>query len=387
MSNELSVYKQLISGTSECLSVIKREIGMKTTCIPFAVKLTGAMKDLKIRTEQDALNAANTLLSGLQTMMQGGIIAEDYDKIDFVKRGNVIVPSARVEAFYRAAARKGYRITDTIIPVPQDDSSTTYFRENFFNGVIVYTLEDRRFNPDRAITGDRLRERYFSKFLCRLDVHSVAENKRIVMTVCEMSADDMLAVASASEQGLYQSEWKKIETPYGIKNRKILTDKPNRDGFWEKWTGEMVNKTIIRRALKRIKEVLPELQEAIYAFDQDEYKEPETQEEPTIEIPVQTVNVDFNHLTPEEKADCKELYELWNANPKLADDKVLDLKEMFSKGMEEQDVINAEYAAITVLCLSKTKWDEIGGLFSEKNQAAARDACMGTFKRETDRKQ
>ena len=143
MSNEITVYKQLTSNVDVCLSAIKREIGMKTTCAPFAVKIMEALGGLTVKTEDEQLLAANTLLSGLQTLMQGGIVAEDYDKIDLVQRGKTIVPSARVEAFYRAAARKGYRITDTIIAVPKEDKDTTYFKENFHNGDIIYTLEDR----------------------------------------------------------------------------------------------------------------------------------------------------------------------------------------------------------------------------------------------------
>ena len=92
---ELTVYKQLKSGENECLSVIKNEIRWNISCKPFATKLITALETLDLKTEQDEHNAANVLLSGLQTLMQGGIIAEDYDKIDFVKRGNTIVPSAR----------------------------------------------------------------------------------------------------------------------------------------------------------------------------------------------------------------------------------------------------------------------------------------------------
>ena len=60
MSN-LTVYNQLTSSTTECLRTIDREIGLKTKCMPFAVKVIGALKTLNIRTEQDELNAANIL--------------------------------------------------------------------------------------------------------------------------------------------------------------------------------------------------------------------------------------------------------------------------------------------------------------------------------------
>ncbi len=374
MAKELSVYEQLTIGPSECLAAIKREIGLKTTCMPFAVKIIESLKTLNVKTEQDALNAANTMLSGLQTLWQGGILAEDYDKIDFVKRGGAIVPSARVEAFYRASARKGYRITDTIIAVPEDDKDTTYFKENFHNGDIVYTLEDRRFNPDRAITADRLLDNYFSKFICRLDVHDVKQNKRVVMTTCEMSIDDMLMVASKSEQGLYKSYWQKYKDDYGKeRNRKVITKELNTGTFWVDWTGEMVNKTIIRRALKRIKEALPELTEAIYGFEQDEYVV--TTETPENDIVIIDVpmkenieNVDLHHLTSEQDADCKEMYELFVSNPKLAEDKCNEIKARCESGEDIQNIINDEYASIITLSRSKQKWAVIGGYFeNEKN--------------------
>ena len=371
MSNELSVFKQLTQGTDECLAVVKREIGLKSTCSPFAIKLMTAMQDLSLKTQQEELEAANTLLSGLQTLMQGGIVAEDYDKIDFVKRGKTIVPSARVEAFLRASARKGYRITDTIIAVPQEDKDTTYFKENFYNGDIVYTLEDQRKNADRAVTAQRLVDGYFAKFICRLDIHDIKQNKRVAMTMCEMPNDDMLAVASASEQGLYKSKWEEYQTKWGPKKRKVISAELNdENAFWIKWTGEMVNKTIIRRALKRVKEVLPELTESIYAFEQDEYIEPISPEpQDVIEIPIETVNVDLNNLTKEQIEECNEVLDLYKANPKLAEDKVKELKQMFENGETAQEVINKEYASIKVLQRSKQKWAEIGGYFSEEGKA------------------
>lgn len=372
--NELSVYKQLTQGTGECLATIKREIGLKSTCAPFAVKLITALQTLQPKTQQDELDAANTLLSGLQTLMQGGIIAEDYDKIDFVKRGNTIVPSARVEAFLRAAARKGYRITDTIIAVPKEDADTTYFKENFYNGDIVYTLEDRRYNIDRTVTAERLHNKYFAKFLCRLDIHDAKQNKRVAMTVCEMSLAELLTIASASEQGLYKSKWEEYQTKRGSKKRKVISNELNSpDAFWIKWTGEMVNKTIIRRALKRIKEVLPELTESIYAFEQDEFIESTTPpvEPPPIELPVieEVENVNLYHLTVEQNADAREMFDLYKANPKLAEDKFIEIKQMIESGKDIQQIINEEYASIVVLKKSKQKWAEIGGYFDEKGKA------------------
>lgn len=370
MSNALSVYKQMTQGTNECLAVLKREIGLKSDCAPFAIKLIGALNTLTLKTQDEELDAANTLLGGLQTLAQGGICAEDYDKIDFVKRGKTIVPSARVEAFLRAAARKGYRIIDTIVAVPKEDKDTTYFKENFHNGDIIYTLEDRRINPDREITPERLISGYFTKFLCRLDIHDTRKNIRVAMTVCELSNAELLAIASSSEQGLYKSKWIEEQTQWGPKKRKIITKELNDPtAFWIKWCGEMVNKTIIRRALKRIKEVLPELTESIYAFEQDEYvnPEPEQEKEPVyIESPIDNPDVDIMHLTPEQLADCNEMYELFKANPKLAEDKTREIVDMFEiKKMDAWQVINQEYPSVVALLRSKRKVEEIGDYFAD----------------------
>ena len=365
---KLTVYNQLIQSPDECLKSIQREIGLKTKCTPFAIKVIEALKTLSIKTEQDGLNAANTLMSGLQTLWQGGVLAEDYDKIDFIKRGNVIVPSARVEAFLRAAARKGYRITDTIVAVPVPDADTTYFKENFYEGDIVYTLEDMRIAPDRAITAERVLDGYFSKVICRLDVHDVDKNRRVAMTVCEMSIAEILTVASASEQGFYKSEWQEYVNQWGnTKKKKVITNEINPASFWSKWTGEMVNKTIIRRALKRIKEVLPELQEAIYAFEQEEIEDIPVVE-PVIDIPMETTEsvVDLHNLTEEQKADCLEMYEIFKANPKQAEDKFTEIKARIANGDKSQEIINDEYASLVALQRSKAKWAEIGGYFDAK---------------------
>ncbi len=369
--SKLTVYNQLVQSPDECLKSINREIGLKTKCVPFAVKVIEGLKTLNIKTEQDALNAANTLMSGLQTLWQGGVMPEDYDKIDFIKRGNAIVPSARVEAFLRAAARKGYRITDTIVAVPVPDADTTYFKENFYDGDIIYNLEDKRIAPDREVTAKRMLDRYFSKFICRLDIHDVQKNKRVVMTVCEMSLDEILTVAAASEQGFYKSKWEEYADPkWGKKKRKVITNEINPDSFWSKWTGEMVNKTIIRRALKRVKEVLPELEEAIYAFEQENIEDiPVVEDEIVVPMKENIPDVNLYKLTEDQKADALETYDLFRANPKLAEDKFIEIKERIAKGDSRQDIINDEYASLVALQRSKAKWAEIGGYFDEKNKA------------------
>lgn len=372
--SELSVYKQLTLGTNECLNAIRREIGMKTTCMPFAVKLITALSTLSLKTQNDELNAANVLLSGLQALMQGGIKADDYDKLDFVKRGKFIVPSARVEAFLRAAARKGYRITDTIVAVPKEDFKTTYFKENFYNGDIVYTLEDARHNPDRAVTAERLVNKYFSKFMCRLDIHEVQSGKRVAVTTCEMSIDELLTVAASSEQGLFHSYWEEYDTgKRGEKKRKVITNElnTNANAFWIKWTGEMVNKTIIRRALKRVKEVLPELTESIYAFEQEDYIPEEAKSEAVdVVIPVEykPPQTDLYRLTAEQQAESAELLELYKANPKLAEDKFAEITGLLANGGNPQELVNREYAALTAFRHSKAKWAKIGGYFNADNE-------------------
>ena len=364
----ISVFKQLTSGTSECLEVLRKEIGMKSTCSPFAVKLITAAKDLYVPTEQDALHAVNVMLSGLQTLMQGGIVPEDYDKIDFVKRGKTLVPSARVEAFLRAAARKGYRITDTIVAVPKEDAGTTYFKENFYNGDIVYTLEDARTNPDRAVTADRLLSGYFEKFICRLEVRTAKDNKRVAVSVCELPLADLMMIAAASEQGFYKTNWIEVKTPNGTRKKKVVTDELNTDTFWVKWTSEMVNKTVIRRALKRIREVLPELTDTIYAFDQDADMVPEEETTPTVPVVeppvIETDSVNLKKLTPQQQEDCLEMLSLFKANPKLAEDKLLLIKTQLEEGYAVQDVIDKEYASIVCLQKSPKKWAEIGAWFS-----------------------
>ena len=206
--------------------------------------------------------------------------------------------------------------------------------------------------------------------MCRLDVHDAKTNQRVAMTVCEMSTDEVLKVASASEQGIYKSSWETYKDDRGYsRKRKVITKELNKGAFWVERTGEMVKKTIIRRALKRVKEVLPELKETIYAFEQEDYiKQPEQvaeQGNPDMEIPVISENVNLKKLTAEQKADCKEVLEMFVANPKLAEDKVTEIIEMFKNGADRQTVINEEYASIINLMKSKTKWAQIKEYFDE----------------------
>lgn len=368
MSNTLSVYRQMIESPSNMFSVLKNEIGLKTDCSPFAIKAINALKTLGNLTQTESTIAANVFLDNLQTLNQGGIKAEDYDKIDFVKRGKTITISARVEAFYRAAARKGYTITDKIIGVPKEDSKTTYFREEFQNGKMILILEDKRLNTDRKITAERIANGYFSKFICRFIVVNI-KNGMQLMTECEISNEEMLQIANTSEQGIYVSKWVEYKKPNGYTGKKkVITEELNKDGFWYKWTGEMVKKTIIRRGLKRVKEVLPEIKEEIYAFEKDEEYENISHEEPPkieIEIPMDTVNVDLHNLTAEQKADVKETLEIFKANPKLATDTANEIKALLESGTDIGSVINTYYASIVIIAKSKKTFPIIAPWFED----------------------
>lgn len=374
--NNMTVYNQLTCSESSMFNVLKNEIGIKTNCIPFAVKAIDSLKSLGSLTQREALNAANTFLSDLQTLNQGGIIAEDYDKIDFIKRGKVITISARVEAFLRAAARKGYRITDTIVAVPKEDKDTTYFKEIFYNGNILYTLEDRRFNADRKMTAERIADKYFSKYICRLEVSEISSGKRILMTNDEMSNDELNEIAKSSEKGFFKSQWVAYTDQYGkARKRKVITNEYDTDSIWYKWTGEMVKKTIIRRALKRVREVLPELKETIYAFEKDNEESFEVQNSmPEINIPdlgEAENHIDLNKLTAEQKADVKETLEIFKANPKLASQKAEEIKKAFESGEEKQEIIDREYASIMNIKKSKNLWPIIEKYIVEGGEANA----------------
>lgn len=203
---KLSVYSQMTQSPERLFHMMKQEIGYKCNSIPFAAKMIDALSVLDIRTEQQALTAANVFMSNLQTLIHGGIVPEDYDKIDAVKRGQTITLSARVDAFYRAAARKEYQITDTIVAVPTEDAGGVYFQEHFADGSMVYTLEDSRKNTDRKITAERLVKGYFDTFLCRLSIYDMRQ-KRNIMLVCDMSTKEVLMAQSASDNGIFRAKW------------------------------------------------------------------------------------------------------------------------------------------------------------------------------------
>lgn len=371
---ELTVYAQMTKSPEQLFSAMKREINCKCNCIPFAVKMIEALNTLEIRTQQQALTAANVFMSNLQTLIHGGIMPEDYDKIDAVKRGQTITLSARVDAFYRAAARKGYQITDTIIAVPKEDAGGVYFKENFADGTTVYTLEDSRKNADRKITAERLIEGYFDSFACRLTIYDIRQ-KRNIMVVCDMSTEEVLMAQAASDNGIYRTKWVEKKYPDGkpvtrrdgsAVKEKVVTDEINPDSFWVRWTRDMVEKTIIRKALKRVREILPDLTATIYAFTSDQELVPEEPPIESLPIPIETQNVDLDNLTDEQRADVQEMRDLFTANPKLAHDTANKIMSaFFEDGEDAQTLINKHFASIVNLRRGKNTAAIIRPLFGE----------------------
>lgn len=335
----MNVYNKLTKNQTGLFEVLKTEIDLKSNCTPFAIKVLDAFTKINPQNHQKEIDVVNAFLSGMQTLVSAGFTAEDYDVMDFVPRGGLIVPSGRVEGFYRACARKGYRFSDDIIAVPKEDESTTYFREEFYQGNIFYVLEDKRINTDRSITADRLLKNYFSKFICRMTITEIATNNQIVSKVTEMSTDEILKIASVSYQGL------------------------NKNGsMWQKWTSEMVAKSIIRRALKRVKDVLPQaLQSSIYAFDTQENvvatQEVQTPEQKPL-IPIEQPKVELDNLTDEQRQDCNEMFDIFKSNPKQASIELENIQNLIDYGTPKQEIINSYYAVL--MCLSKmnSKWKE-----------------------------
>lgn len=387
---ELSVYQKMVLSTSELVKVVNTEIGFKC-CQPFAVRALDALNDLKLKTETEAKRAANVFLDNLQTLFQGGITSEDYDKIDLVKRGNVITVSARVQALIRAFRRKGYMLIDTIIGVPQGDD--IFFEENYKDGVgIIYLVKDKRINSDREITAERLVSNYFSKFLCRLEIREVSTGKTI-MTVTEMSNEEVMHAQSSSDNGIFLSEWKEVTDKKGNvvykdaaktqpKKYKVIYDgsnggevKYNSDSMWVKWTSEMVKKTVMRRALKNVKETIPELAPTIMAFD-TEFVPNEPQEEKIDDIievdGIVNVDIDLTNLTEDQQADVQDCYEIYCQNPENAKLDAEWLKQLYEEGIPINQIINENYAELVNISKSKKLYPLIENILKgvpyEKNK-------------------
>lgn len=387
---EMTVYQKMTASTSELVKVVNTEIGFKC-CQPFAVRALDALNDLKLKTETEAKRAANVFLDNLQTLFQGGITSEDYDKIDLVKRGNVITVSARVQALIRAFRRKGYMLIDTIIGVPQGDD--IFFEENYKDGVgIIYLVKDKRINSDREITAERLVSNYFSKFLCRLEIREVSTGKTI-MTVTEMSNEEVMHAQSSSDNGIFLSEWKEVTDKKGNvvykdaaktqpKKYKVIYDgsnggevKYNSDSMWVKWTSEMVKKTVMRRALKNIKETIPELAPTIMAFD-TEFVPNEPSEEKLDDIievdGIVNVDIDLTNLTEDQQADVQDCYEIYCQNPENAKLDAEWLKQLYEEGIPINQIINENYAELVNISKSKKLYPLIENILKgvpyEKNK-------------------
>lgn len=388
---ELTVYQKMTTSTAELIKTVNSEIGFKC-CQPFAVRALDALNDLKLKTESEAKRAANVFLDNLQTLFQGGVTSEDYDKLDLIKRGNVITVSARVQALIRAFRRKGYMLIDTIIPVPNGDD--VYFEENYKDGVgIVYLVKDKRTNTDREITAERLIQNYFNKFICRLELREVNTGK-IIMTISEMSNQEIVSAQSSSDNGIFLSEWKEVVDKKGNvvykdaaktqpKKYKVIYDgsngneiKYNQDSMWVKWTAEMVKKTVMRRALKNIKETIPELAPTIMAFDTEFIPNESPQEDKdteTIEVDgIVNVDVDLANLTEDQQADVQDCYEIYCQNPENAKLDAEKCKRMYEEGIPINQIINENYAELVNISKSKKLYPMIEkilkGVPYEKNQ-------------------
>lgn len=387
---ELTVFQKMTASTVELIKTVNTEIGFKC-CQPFAVRALDALNELKLKTESEAKRAANVFLDNLQTLFQGGVTSEDYDKLDLVKRGNVITVSARVQALIRAFRRKGYMLIDTIIPVPKDDDM--YFEENYKDGVgIIYLVRDQRKNPDRRISAERLVNNYFEKFICRLEIREVSTG-RTIMTVSEMSNEEVMYAQSSSDNGIFFSEWKEVVDKKGNvvykdaaktqpKKYKVIYDgsngnevKYNTDAMWVKWTSEMVKKTVMRRALKNVKETIPELAPTIMAFD-TEFIPNDQQDNPketVIEVDgITNVDIDLTNLTEDQQADVKDCYEIYCQNPENAKLDAERCKKMYEEGVPLNQIINENYAELVNLSKSKNLYplieNIIKGVPYEKNE-------------------
>ena len=337
-------------------------------------------------------SAANTFLDNWQTLVQGGITSKDYDKLDFVKRGNVITISARVQALIRAFKRKGFMVLETVIAVPQGDD--IYFEENYKDNVgIIYLIKDQRVNTDREITAKRLVEEYFDKFICRLEIRDL-KNNRTIMVVSEMTNQEVMNAQSSSENGIYFSEWKEVLDKKGNivykdkqktqpKRYKVVYDgsngeppRFNKDSTWVKWTAEMVKKTVMRRALKNVKEAVPELSDTIMAFDTDVDITPtEVSVVPASSIKVEgynNVDIKLETLSEEQLQDVQEVYEIYVQNPANATYDAEKIKELYESGTPINEIINEYYAELVNLSKSKKLYplveNVIKGVPYEKNE-------------------
>jgi hypothetical protein len=246
--------------------------------------------------------------------------------------------------------------------VPKD--SKIYYDEAIQGNNILYVLKDDHQITDREITADRLLKGYFDKFLCRLEIRDAKSNQIVAITVTEMSNAEIIAIHNSSDRGIYKSEW--LEDVKTKKKHKVVYDgkdgrkcEYDNESFWVKWTGEMVRKTVLRRALKKVREALPELERTFFAFEEQPIVvgEPLPPEKP-LELPQNDIpneNVDIYNLTEEEQKEVAEMLDCYKANPQLAtNDANKIMGEYFEKGKSAQELVNAHYAELANLMKGKT---------------------------------
>ena len=178
---------------------------------------------------------------------------------------------------------------------------------------------------------------------------------------------------SSSDNGIFLSEWKEVVDKNGktiykdaaktqAKKYKVIYDgsngtdvKYNQDSMWVKWTSEMVKKTVMRRALKNVKETIPELAPTIMAFDTEFVpNEPQENNETVVEVEgVNNVDIDLSNLTEDQQADVKDCYEIYCQNPENAKLDAEKCKRLYEEGVPLNQIINENYAELVNLSKSK----------------------------------
>ena len=119
----------------------------------------------------------------------------------------------------------------------------------------------------------------------------------------------------------------------------------------------MVKKTVLRRALKNIKEAIPELAQTIMAFDTDfDNTPPESVEDENV-IEVEgfnnNLNVDLRNLTEDQENDVAEMFEIYAQNPASAMVDAEKINELYKSGKAINEIINEYYAELVNLSKSK----------------------------------
>ena len=132
----------------------------------------------------------------------------------------------------------------------------------------------------------------------------------------------------------------------------------------------------MRRALKNIKEAIPELQDTIMAFETD-YIPPTPEsndDEVVIEVDgVNNIDVDLFNLTDEQQQDVKEMMEIYKQNPANATLDAEKIKSLYEQGKPINEIRNEFYAEIVNLSKSKNTYplveNVIKGVPYEKSES------------------